>query len=450
VSDAPATIGAWRIDRQVTPAVILALMIQTGAALLWAGGAAERIAAVERRMDRQSGVNERLARLEAQAEATGQDALVVDVAPAAAARVEPADVVGVPGVDGAWRVQRVDWDETPRLSLARADLDETAAIASGNAGDPRPEPVAVVSGPPALAVLDLPPLPGAETDARPLAAVSAAPWPAYDVSAGAEAGSLTVRGTVTEPATMGLTGSVLSPGPLYRWDEATQLTVRPAAGALLTSSTPDQVLAGAGALAVQNAAGAWEVLQYTTAAPTGDGGFVLSGLLRGQLGTEDAMTGVAAGARWVALAPAPPRLAAAADERGLPLLWRAAPAGGPAGGPASTDVAATWRAQAWRPFSPVHLQAARRPGGLRLTWIRRTRIGGDSWVGEVPLDEPAELYQVTVMSGAAAGASQTTAPMLDLAPADLTSAPYALTVQVAQWGAMWGDWGATTQRTLLL
>lgn len=59
----------WRIDRQVTPAVLLALMIQTGAALLWAGGAAERIAAVERRMDRQSGVNERLARLEAQADA---------------------------------------------------------------------------------------------------------------------------------------------------------------------------------------------------------------------------------------------------------------------------------------------------------------------------------------------------------------------------------------------
>lgn len=61
--------ASWRLDRQVTPAVLLALMIQTGAALLWAGGAAERIAAVERRMDRQSGVNERLARLEAQADA---------------------------------------------------------------------------------------------------------------------------------------------------------------------------------------------------------------------------------------------------------------------------------------------------------------------------------------------------------------------------------------------
>ena len=70
MSEAAASAAAWRLDRQVTPAVLLALMIQTGAALLWAGGAAERIAAVERRMDRQSNVNERLARLEAQADAS--------------------------------------------------------------------------------------------------------------------------------------------------------------------------------------------------------------------------------------------------------------------------------------------------------------------------------------------------------------------------------------------
>ena len=67
-SAAPGSPPPWKLERQVTPAVILALMIQTGAALLWAGGAAERIAAVERRLDRQSGVNERLARLETQAD----------------------------------------------------------------------------------------------------------------------------------------------------------------------------------------------------------------------------------------------------------------------------------------------------------------------------------------------------------------------------------------------
>ena len=44
--------------------------MQTGGALLWAGGAAERIASLERRLDRQAGTNERLARLEAQTDAS--------------------------------------------------------------------------------------------------------------------------------------------------------------------------------------------------------------------------------------------------------------------------------------------------------------------------------------------------------------------------------------------
>ncbi len=70
MSEAPAPSLAWRLDRQVTPAVLFALIVQTGAALVWSGSAAERIAAIERRLDRQSGVNERLARLEAQAEAS--------------------------------------------------------------------------------------------------------------------------------------------------------------------------------------------------------------------------------------------------------------------------------------------------------------------------------------------------------------------------------------------
>ena len=66
---APAAAG-WRFDRQVSLAVLVGLIVQTGGALLWAGGAAERIASVERRLDRQAGTNERLARLEAQTDAS--------------------------------------------------------------------------------------------------------------------------------------------------------------------------------------------------------------------------------------------------------------------------------------------------------------------------------------------------------------------------------------------
>lgn len=67
---APPPPPAWRLDRSLSATVVFAFAVQTGGALLWAGGAAERIATLERRLDRQSGVAERLARLEAEAEAS--------------------------------------------------------------------------------------------------------------------------------------------------------------------------------------------------------------------------------------------------------------------------------------------------------------------------------------------------------------------------------------------
>lgn len=69
MSELPIPAG-WRLDRQVSVAVLFAFVVQTGGALLWAGGAAERITALESRLDKQSGVAERLARLEAQADAS--------------------------------------------------------------------------------------------------------------------------------------------------------------------------------------------------------------------------------------------------------------------------------------------------------------------------------------------------------------------------------------------
>ena len=66
----PATSSGWRLERSIPLGVILAIAVQTGGALAWAGGSAERISALERRLDRQAGVNERLARLETQADAT--------------------------------------------------------------------------------------------------------------------------------------------------------------------------------------------------------------------------------------------------------------------------------------------------------------------------------------------------------------------------------------------
>lgn len=56
--------------RKVPVALITALVVQTIGGLVWAGGAAARIATLEERVGEQRLVAERLARLEAQGEAT--------------------------------------------------------------------------------------------------------------------------------------------------------------------------------------------------------------------------------------------------------------------------------------------------------------------------------------------------------------------------------------------
>ena len=95
------------------------------------------------------------------------------------------------------------------------------------------------------------------------------------------------------------------------------------------------------------------------------------------------------------------RLDVAAFERGAPLVVRAAPAGGPPSGPAMTEISTTWSGRALRPLAPVHLRKRLVGGDLSLAWIRRARLGGDVWEGEVPLSEGVERYRVRVLDGGA-------------------------------------------------
>ena len=49
-----------------------------------------------------------------------------------------------------------------------------------------------------------------------------------------------------------------------------------------------------------------------------------------------------------------------------------------------------------------HLRAEAGPGGLHVTWVRRTRVEGDGWTpAEVPLGEDREAYLVRVGRGGA-------------------------------------------------
>ncbi|MEM6535652.1 MAG: hypothetical protein AAF613_08440 [Pseudomonadota bacterium] len=57
------------IEKRVTLGLVLALLIQSASALTWAGGAAQRIEALEVQVASSRPVGERLARVEAELEA---------------------------------------------------------------------------------------------------------------------------------------------------------------------------------------------------------------------------------------------------------------------------------------------------------------------------------------------------------------------------------------------
>ena len=381
-----------------------------------------------------------------------RDGAVLHVGPAAVLMAEPGDMLLVETDVRPWRVARVDVDVAPHLALTRVESagSDDGALRPFIAAD-----AARPAGPPALLLLDLPPLEGAEDDARPLAAIAADPWRAFDLFAGPSAEAMTLRATAVDPATVGQTLSVLPPGPLHRFDRATRLTVR-VEGGVLSSAADAAVLNGANAIALKANNGEWELIQYLDAELIARETYVLSGLLRGQAGTDLAMgSGADVGAAVVVLNRDLIRAGVSQSERGLPLVWRAAPSGGPPGGLAMAEVAFTWNAMQARPFAPCHLKAdTLGDGTLRFGWIRRARIGGDPWTaGEVPLGEATEAYRLDIYDGAGVVRSYAASlPTASYPPADQamdfpSGLPHPLMVEVRQGSDSYG-WGAPLRRPL--
>ncbi|MDP2122911.1 MAG: glycoside hydrolase TIM-barrel-like domain-containing protein, partial [Parvibaculum sp.] len=258
-------------------------------------------------------------------------------------------------------------------------------------------------GTPLAVFMDLPLLTGEETPHAPRIAVAADPWPggiAVFKSAGA---GFAFDRVVTRPATLGFTMTPLMPGPVGRWDEANELTIALSSGEL-ASADMLSVLAGANAAALETQDGDWEIIQFRAALLVAPNEVLLSGLLRGQAGSESAMRApLAPGARFVLLDEAVNELGMSDAERGLARTWAYGPAPLPLDDETYVSIERIFDGIGLRPVSPVHLHARRGPGGdIELGWIRRTRIGGDSWAGlDVPLGEESEAYEIDIHDGEA-------------------------------------------------
>ncbi|HEV7229097.1 baseplate multidomain protein megatron [Brevundimonas sp.] len=431
-----------RLDRRLEapPATVRARFVdgdadyRTGAVAARGGGAGEEaaldLAVVCPAVTAEDAAKRRLA-TEGEVET-----LTLAFGPLEALRLEPGDVVEVEGFEGDWRVDRVTRDEAPRASLSRAPR----ALVAGEAGRPAGETPAEPFGAPFLAVLDLPPLPDAEGDARPLAAVAGEPWRAQAVWAGGSSETLTARGEATTPATVGVLVEPMAAGVRHRWMRDAGLVVR-LEGRPPSSRPETALLGGANALAVAGAEG-WEIVQFLSAEPMGGDVWRLSGLLRGQQGT------VAAGAEVgavVVMLEGLTRVDLAPGERGLERTWRAAPRGGPAGGASSTEVTAVVQGVHGRPWEPARLVARETAdGGRSLGWIARSRLDGDRWEGPETSADPLR-FRVRWLDGEVeVGTAEVEAAALEMTGASLAAmfpdGLGAARAAVGQWGEGWG-WG---------
>ena len=111
-----------------------------------------------------------------------------------------------------------------------------------------------------------------------------------------------------------------------------------------------------------------------------------------------------AGTEFVSLDRLGARLPLAPSARGLERHYRVGPATRAYDDPSYLHRVEAFAGVALRPYRPAHLAASRRSdGGIALSWVRRTRIDGDSWLGaEVPLGEEAEGYLIRVLDAGGA------------------------------------------------
>jgi Putative phage tail protein len=222
-------------------------------------------------------------------------------------------------------------------------------------------------------------------------------WPGAVVQASRDGVSFSNVATVAEAGVFGAAATAL-PAWVggHVMDEISAVEVSVGAGQL-SSVTREQLLSDATANALLIGS---EIIRFVSAQllSTGPNVYRLTRLLRGQRGTEWAMSGHAIGERVVLLrARGMRRVASQASDLAVLQSVRAATLG-----TVASDAAAepfTLAGIGAKPFSPVNLRKASDGGGIVLTWERRTRRGvviRDGVGIQQPLGETVEAYEVEV------------------------------------------------------
>ncbi|WP_137389926.1 baseplate multidomain protein megatron [Rhodoligotrophos defluvii] len=353
--------------------------------------------------------------------------------------LEPGDLVTV-AYDGEpardLRINRIS-ELTNRACEAQAfdeDVFHAAYAAPRHGRAISAKPVNAPRAAPALALLDLPRLRDGEPDHVGYAAAFTHPWPgAVNLYRSASGQGYSLNRVLAAPAAAGETVAPFGAGPTGRWDNGNVLEIRLYDGQVQSRDDPT-VFAGANLIAVESAAGRWELLQFASAELIAPKTWRLTRLLRAQAGTDGEMADIVApGTRCLVIDAAVVPVNMQAGDIGLAYHYRAGPAGDDLGGDTYTEQQHAFSGMGLRPLSPVHIRGRRLASGdVELRWIRRTRAGGDSWhMVEVPLAEEREAYEIDVLDGADAVKRTITAPQ--------SPAIYTASAQLADFGSLPGN-----------
>lgn len=375
-------------------------------------------------------------------------------------RLEPTDVVEVQLGGATHRIRITRLDVGADFTLALEGVSEEPATYSSSAqadagvggGQMVPGPVETK-----LILPDLPLLRDQDDTGGAgsrvyfaMAGYGGAGWPGAALYRSADRAVWSHFGRSVNEAAWGVTVNALgAPRSPFATDEANELVVAMVTGEdRLASVTQAQMLNGANAALVLKANGEPEIVQFRDVIPNPDGTFTLQGLLRGRRGTDVFVTGHQPGELFVLLDPLDWETATLAlGELGATRFFRAVGLG-----QLFEDaeiVSMTFTGRDLKPYAPVHGRAVKSgsPPDIVLSWVRRTRIGGElrDGTGEVPLAEASEAYEVDILDGPGGSVKRTltsTSPTVTYANADVVadfgSVPSQLSFVVYQMSAAVG------------
>ncbi len=302
--------------------------------------------------------------------------------------IEVGDRLSLPGQSGVWQISRLE------KSGSSGGPSRVSALAAADVAEDNPRvalttptvfPPIIWAPKPHVVVLDIPQI-DSTSRSGPLVGVALSPFANAVISAGGNS-IVTTNPVLLGEIITGFNVGAINAKTVGRYDYAAEFEFS-LGGIELASVSAQELLSGENRFAVEIES-AWEIIQIASLTLVGENRYAASVLLRGLFGTDVDMGEITAGARIVWLGQGFVNLPVSADI-GDSLSISAV-----AAGRESDPVSMVYQARHLRPLSPVHARAVAVGSGLEVSWIRRSRIAGDSWSGlDIPLGEDIALFRV--------------------------------------------------------